>query len=469
MINLLNIYQKLPEGFKDSLKSAYGSIPFELRLGKSFKKQLKFLEKSQWWSEQELESYQNEQLRRLIHHAYNNVPFYNRLFKANHLTPKDISTVKDLPKLPILKKDQVRIYLSELRAVNFKDKDVTIISTGGTTGVPLRIYYEKSLEYLNNDPFVWRFFRWGGHRIGELRATLSNWTIGGDRMHSLNPVRNLLILSAYKLNSNNVEKYADLIKKHKIRFLDGYPSAIEIITRNMKSRNISRPANIEAIFTFAEYLSDWQRKVIEEFWGCKCFDRYSLEERCVMGAECEKHSGLHLFSDYGITEFTESNIKGLSKIIATSLINYAMPLIRYDTEDIGSLSSNKCSCRRGFPIFRLVGGRKKNFAVTKDNSYIPVANIDIPNIVENILQFQFIQEQRGSLVLNIVKKDTFSNHDLSRIKTKLLEKFGKNMDVDIIFTNSISKTNKNKTPIFIQGIKDETEYGIHVETEAMLL
>jgi len=459
MLELLNMYKRVPLGIKSTLKSIYGSVPLKIRLPKSFYKKLAFLEESQWWSLNELENYQNEELRRLVRHAYENVPYYNNLFRALKLKPQDIKRIEDLKKLPILIKNDVRKYFNQLRAVNFKDSDIITISTGGTTGKPLQIYYEKNREYLNNEPFVWRFFGWGGHKIGELRATLSNWTLFHSRIHSYNPVRNLLILSTYNMNINNVEEYANAIKKFGIRFLDGYPSSIEFLTKNMKIKKIKRPVELEAIFSFAEYLSDTQRKMIEEFWRCKCFDRYSLEERCVLATECEKHKGLHLCLDYGITEFVKSEVPGFNKVIGTSFTNYAMPLIRYDTEDIGKLVKDKCECGRRFPLFILKGGRQKNFAIAKDNSFIPVANIDIPNVTENVLQYQFIQERKGALLLNIVRKDTFQDKDLIAIKSKLVEKFDDNMDVEIRFSDAVDRTPKHKSPIFIQKMVGKVNNG----------
>ena len=59
-------------------------------------KTLKFLMKSQWWSESDLKEYQNEKLRKLVEHAYTNVPYYNEVFKERKLTPNDIQTSADL-------------------------------------------------------------------------------------------------------------------------------------------------------------------------------------------------------------------------------------------------------------------------------------------------------------------------------------------------------------------------------------
>lgn len=459
MNQLLNIYKKFPAGLKDSLKYGYSFIPLRLRLGNKFLEQLKFIDKSQWWSEAELEEYQSEELQKLIRHAYNNVPYYNAVLKKIKLAPNDIKSIKDLPKLPILTKDIARENLNALRASNFSDKDVVRLNTSGTTGKPLLFYYDKDKEYLNFDPFIWRFFGWAGHSLGQIRVTFSSWTTD-DKIYTYNPVRNLLVLSAYKMNAENVEEYAGAMNKYKIQYVDGYSNMFALFTSFLKEKGIKPPVKLQAFFSHSEYLHEWQRSLIKGYWDCHCFDWYGMEERVILAVECEKHEGMHLCSDFAITEFQDRGQTGLRKIISTSLTNYAMPFIRYDTEDVGTLNSKACSCTRGFPLITLHGGRKKSFAVAKDGSYIPVTNIDIPNVTDNVQQFQFIQEKQGELLLSIIKKGSFQDKDLQKINAKLAEKFGNNMGITIRFTATMYHTDNNKTPIFIQNIKETYANGI---------
>jgi phenylacetate-CoA ligase len=442
---------------KNASKYAYSLIPLEWRLGKEFFQELNFLEKSQWWSKEELEQYQNEQLRKLVGHAYNNVPYYSRLFKDSKLSLSDIKTIKDLPKIPLLDKETVRNNLTRLKAINFKPSQMIKLNTSGTTGQPLIFYYDRRMRLRGfNSAFLWRHYGWAGHKVGERRATLSCWTIEENRNFIYNPINRLLVLSAYTLKQENAEKYADKMAGYKIKYLDGYPSSIELLTAFLKKRGMKNPPlQLRAIFCFAEYLNDWQRKNIESFWGCKCFDRYGLNERVIWGLECEKHEGLHLISEFGITEFlNDDSDKQFKRIAATSLTNYAMPFIRYETGDVGKPLEKKCSCCRNFPLFELGGGRKRNFAIGKDGSYIPVANIDIPSASDNVLQFQFVQDKKGMLTLSIIKKPEFRDKDLQKISNKLFEKFSNNMTVDIRFTDYVYKTNNQKIPIFIQKIEE---------------
>jgi phenylacetate-CoA ligase len=259
------------------------------------------------------------------------------------------------------------------------------------------------------------------------------------------------------MNPQNAEKFALQMNRYRPEYLDGYPSIIELFTRYLENRKLASPVKLRAIFCHSEYLNDWQRHHIESFWKSKCFDWYGMEERVVLGLECEKHEELHLCPDFGVTEFIENGPDGFKKIIATSLTNFVMPFIRYETGDVGKPSSNKCTCGRNFPMVILGGGRKRNFAIAKDSSFIPMVNVDIPFVADNVLQFQFLQEKPGELYLFLVRKDGFKDADCKKIKAKLYEKFGKNMDVIIKFTNTLQKTSNNKTPVLIQAIKEAHE------------
>ena len=118
--------------------------------GKDVEKYYDFLEKSQWWSRAELDNYQNEKLRKLIRHAYGNVPYYRELFVKNNLHPDDIKTTEDLAKIPILTKKIIRKHFPEdITAQNIPKARVIQASTGGSTGEPLIFYIDKFYQDLS--------------------------------------------------------------------------------------------------------------------------------------------------------------------------------------------------------------------------------------------------------------------------------------------------------------------------------
>ena len=94
-----NFVNSLPYPIKQGAKYIYGSIPPRFRYSKVFWNTYNFLEKSQWWNKEKLEEYQMQQLEKLLHHAYENVPYYKKVFDERGLKPKDIQDFNDLKKL----------------------------------------------------------------------------------------------------------------------------------------------------------------------------------------------------------------------------------------------------------------------------------------------------------------------------------------------------------------------------------
>ena len=101
---------------------------------------LAFVQQSQWWSRDRLFAFQRAELRRLIHHAYEQVPYWRSVFERLKLTPGDIEREEDLRKLPVSTKDTMRAHRADLVAVGWRGRTWTK-ATGGSTGEPLEFEY----------------------------------------------------------------------------------------------------------------------------------------------------------------------------------------------------------------------------------------------------------------------------------------------------------------------------------------
>jgi len=135
--------KKLPYPIKQSAKYLYGAIPARFRYGKVFWKTYNFLQESQWWSREKLEEYQMQQLSKLLHHAYENVPYYRNIFDERGLRPENIQDFEDLKKLPYLTKENIRENIKDLIARNIPNANLKYVTTGVSTGIPLGFYQEK--------------------------------------------------------------------------------------------------------------------------------------------------------------------------------------------------------------------------------------------------------------------------------------------------------------------------------------
>ena len=104
---------------------------------------------------------------------------------------------------------------------------------------------------------------------------------------------------------------------------------------------------------------DFQRQLIEERFHTKIFDHYGTTERTIRISESIKHDGYFEDPGYSINEYLKD------RVISTSLINSAFPLIRYQSSDVVILKENTKDERVSIDRIQ---GRSGNCIKGKDGS-----------------------------------------------------------------------------------------------------
>jgi phenylacetate-CoA ligase len=464
-MNIQDLKKKITYPIKQNLRYIYSRVPLPIRYGKVFRKTYAFLQKSQWWSREQLEEYQLQQLEKLLSHAYENVPYYKRIFDDRGLKPKDIKSIDDLKKLPYLTKDIIRENLSDLIAQNYPKSKLQYVTTGGSTGIPMGLYWEKGLTDPKESAFVWRQWNWAGYRFGEKRAILRGNVInrfkdGKRQWWEYNSLYNALILSSFDMTEENLPKYIEKIYKFKPVAIQGYPSSLAILANFLKQENL-RLEGINCVLTSSESLYQHQRKMVEEYLGAEIFDHYGNSERNALIMQCEK-GNYHIISEYGIVELMGkgSHLVGregqAGEIIATGFNNYAMPFIRYRTMDLGVYTNQECSCGRNYPLLKRFGGRMQEYFVDKTGSLITFIYSDVAlwNVKDKINGYQYVQDEPGKVLLSIDAKTKFAISDTESVKRSFGEYYSR-FDIEIKFVENIPRTKSGKFRFLIQKLPIE--------------
>ena len=121
----------------------------------TYKKTYEFAKQVEGWSAEQIQTYQWQQLTTLLHHAYDHVPYYKKLFKTQGITPDDIKSFQDFQHLPLLGKETVQEQANEFKATNYPPSAFEETNTGGSTGFSLRfsiekgVWFAKHLAYLS--------------------------------------------------------------------------------------------------------------------------------------------------------------------------------------------------------------------------------------------------------------------------------------------------------------------------------
>jgi phenylacetate-CoA ligase len=204
------------------------------------------------------------------------------------------------------------------------------------------------------------------------------------------------------------------------------------------------------VLTSSETLFDFQREVIEDSFQCRIFDYFGAAERVLFATECEKHEGHHLAMEYGITEVVDDNHQplGLDRfghLVATSLHNRAMPLIRYLTNDMSALRSNQCSCGRRLVFMDDVTTKAEDILTLRDGRLISPSVLTHPfKPLTSIEASQIIQEDLDTLCVRLVTGSAFTEQDGDRLVHGLQERLGEQMRIRIEVVPELERTRTGK-------------------------
>jgi phenylacetate-CoA ligase len=445
---LLKCYYKLPAPLQEIFSLAYMPLKLPSLLGgKGYIEKRDMFLKSQWWPRSRLEDYQLNRLHELLEHAYKNVPYYRRTFKKHGLKPEHIKSLEDLEKIPILTREDVARNFRSLIAKNADSKKLELCQTSGSTGKPISFY----MDYPNRttaSAIYTRCIKTMGHKISDRLASLefTFFLIRNEfvRSHVHNPLFRRLYLSSRAHNFEDLESYLGIIKKFKPHLMQGNPSVLYLLACSAEENGVS--IRFRSFLSLFENLYRFQREKIRKVFGCEIFNYYCSRENIVSAMECKNHDGMHVDIERGIIETVDKNGLRTSRnktgsIIATGLHNFAMPLIRYEIGDFGSISERLCSCGRESPLLKSLDGRKVGILEYGNRYIYPTTLSLLVWEVSNIKECQFVQENSRELTLKIVKRADYSDKDTKKL-ISLIKKVinDDNVKVSVHFTNFIPRT-----------------------------
>jgi len=420
------------------------------------------LRQSRWWSREELAAYQARALSCLLDHAYENVPYYHRVFEERGLVPGDIQTPGDLALLPFLTKEIVQANLADLKARNYPEAAFEYVRTSGSTGTPMGFYYERGVSRAKE----WAFMKTQWDRVGYcfgdrcviLRGHVVDTASSGTYWRRALFGR-WLIMSSHQMTEETLPAYIDRIRKFRPRFIHAYPSTAVILARYMREHGIEPFPTVKAVLCGSENLYPWQRSLLAEAFGCRVFSWYGNSEQTVLAGECEESTHYHIFPEYSIVELIGRDglpVEGpgaMGEVVATNLTNFVCPLIRYRTMDVAVATEKQCPCGRQYPLLEKVEGRLQEFIVTRSGHLISVTPINYESgAFENIRQFQMYQEEMGELIMKVVRKPTYTEEDTQQLTRELRWQLGDEVNVHVRFVDEIPRTRGGKFRYLIQKL-----------------
>lgn len=454
-MNKMDIYYKLPIFVQNIACYLQGKRIIKNRYSQHFWNYLNDYESKNDWTYEQLIRYRDMKLQRMIKHCYETIPYYKKLFDEKCIDYTTIKTRDDLKVLPILTKDVVKNNLNDFISTAIPKFKLKIHHTGGTTGSGLS-FYTTNEEEAEQWAVWWRYRRnlgiefdmWCGNFGGKTVVPIDNKKAPFWRY---NTPGKQVFFSGYHINEQNAPYYAEEIKKRNIKWLHGYPSNLANLASSLLANDIR--LDIEYVTIGSENLYDYQKELILMAFNTSPYQHYGLTEG-VANISQRKDGNLYVDEDFSVVEFILKDTSSYS-IIGTSLSNWAMPLLRYNTGDQVIINKyDRNSDDIGGRTVEKINGRTNEFVVLEDDTRISSAALSlIFKDIISIREAQIVQKDRYNILIRIVKTDAYSDLDEEKTTKGLRERLGKSMKISYEYVDKIPRTKSGKMRLVISEVK----------------
>jgi phenylacetate-CoA ligase len=446
----LNQLKKYYTNAPSWMKTIYGAIPFDIRNGHEYRKWKIFLNENI-----SIEEYELIKLKETVAYAYENTNYYKELFDNLQVSPHDINDKNDLSKLPTINKSIVQQCYADFLVHNFPIKKSFYVTTGGTSGTPMKFLQSKNM-WAKEVAFIMNYFSKYDFNTNMTKASFR----GGDFDNlpknifwKVNPHASEIHFSPFHINDNTIEFYVKELNRKSIKYFQTYPSSIKLLIEYMQKNKLKLNYQVDTVYLLSENILKSDIKLIQSFFHCRISSLFGHSERLIFAPnydsdlssyKIDRRYGLFELLDKEENQIKENNLVG--EMIGTSFDNYSMPLIRYKTGDMSNYLN------KDDYIISSIEGRWKQEYLLGINSmkiYLTALNMH-SDIFKNVIKFQFVQYDIGMAELCLQVKNTFNEIDKKIILNELNKKAGHVIEFDIKIVDQFMLTHRGK---FINIVK----------------
>ncbi len=335
-------------------------------------------EKIECANKEDLKNIQSERLVKLVKYVYDNSPAYKQKLDKAGIIPTDIKSIDDITKLPFTPKEDLRdSYPFGLFSTDIKNVAEIHVSSG-TTGNPTVVGYTKRDLNLWANVAARSIACAGGNKGDRIQISYGYGLFTGGLGIHYGALR--LGATIIPTATGQTKRQIKLMQDFKPRIIACTPSYILYLAEEMKSLGIdTKTCSWEVGIFGSEPWTTAMRDKIDSTLGLTATDIYGLSE--IMGPgvaqECTYREGLHIWSDFFYPEIIDPKTgeilpEGQSgELVITSLTKQAIPLIRYRTRDIVSITYEPCKCGRTAPRISKIKGRTDDMIIVRGINIFP--------------------------------------------------------------------------------------------------
>ncbi len=410
-------------------------------------------------SRQEIETIQLTRLQEIVKRVYEKTPFYTEKLNQLNIKPEDIQSLDDIEKLPLTTKKDLRANYPFGLFAEPMSEIVRIHSSSGTTGKPTVVGYTQ------NDMDVWdevmaRVFTMAGATKEDVVHNGYGYGLftGGLGFHNGAEKIGAAIVPA---SGGMTDRQLMLMKDFGATILTATPTfslhMAEVAKR--EGDDYLKNYKLKAGIFGAEPTSHGLKEEVAKAWGIDYHEVYGLSEIIGPGVacSCKKSNLLHVFEDHFLFEIIDpKTLKRVpdgqrGELVITTLSKEALPLLRYRTGDITSITKEPCECGRTMLRMESIVGRADDMLIISGVNVYPS---QIEHVIANTdgvtLNYEIIIDKKGYLdklelhieVTEDIMSDSFGELAIIKknIQNALLNNLYINANVTLLQPHSIPRS-----------------------------
>ncbi|WP_034228324.1 phenylacetate--CoA ligase family protein [Aquimarina pacifica] len=373
---------------------------------------------------------QKEYLDAILNHAITSTPFY-----------KDCTDSK-IENFPVVSKDIIRSSFDSFQSSKYINKKRVAVSTSGSTGASFTVYQNKTKRARNTADVLY-FSELAGFRLGYKLIYLRFWSMFNKRNKLQGILQNIVSIDVFDLTIEVIQRLLIRMRKDPSnKGMLGYASSFDKICDYLESNKSDViPCNVKSAIAMSEPLNPVTKERMKKYFGVNVVSRYSNSENGMiaqqpLGKEYFEINSASYFIE--ILEVTNNNPVApgqLGRIVITDLFNYSMPLIRYDTGDMGCMTIETIQGKQK-KVLSKVEGRKVDMIRNTSGELLSASIILVINKYKEIKQRQIIQKDQNEYVIKIkVDGNDFARKD--EFVTEFREYLGNEANIKLEYVEDI--------------------------------
>lgn len=385
-------------------------------------------------------------LDELLNHAVKSTSFYSKMSDSN-----------DLEDFMVIDKNIIRQHYKDFQSSLYTDKNNYCVYTSGSTGTPFKLLQDKNKRIRHTADVIF-FAEQAGFKIGQKLYYIRHW----DKFNGLNPlvarVKNVYMHSVSNLSKSDLTiLFRNMSKGTSSKGLMCYASVLDEMKNYLEKQNPNtKVKNVKSVIAISESLKVDSKASIENYFGVPVVSRYSNVENGIIAQQLLDSSDFEInWASYYI-ELLEIDSNSpveygaLGRIVVTDLFNYCMPMIRYDTGDVGIFSVTENNGVKRVTLKRVEGRKMDMIFNTKGEMKSPFMVYHLMKY-PHIIQYQFIQEAKTEYRIKLNVLPEF--HSAAEIIAEFKNHLGNEAIINLQYVDDIPLLSSGKRKFVINHYK----------------